>query len=379
MHSQQGLNYSYWELREYFRYYDLIIIGAGIVGLSTAISFKELNKKARVLVLERGVLPNGASTKNAGFACFGSAGELLADLQKINKESVWETVEMRYQGLALLRNRLGDKSIDYRDLGGFELFTDKKNFEACVSNLNVLNSEMKTRLGISKCYQSVPVKSFAFRGVKGMIRNNSEGQLDTGRMMTALLQFARHLGVLVLNGISVTGFDNSHKDVLVNTDAGEFRCSKLVVATNGFASQLLRTNDVLPARAQVLITEEIPGLKIRGTFHFNEGYYYFRNVDNRILLGGGRNEDIEGETTFEIGSNKKILKKLDHYLKTMILPDTKYKVAARWTGIMGVGNEKKPIIKFADHNVLAAVRMGGMGIAIGSLVGEKAARMLANS
>ena len=40
---------------------------------------------------------------------------------------------------------------------------------------------------------------------------------------------------------------------------------------------------------------------------------------------------------------------------------------------MGVGSEKKPIIKLVNPNVLAAVRMGGMGVAIGSLVGQEAA------
>ena len=28
-------------------------------------------------------------------------------------------------------------------------------------------------------------------------------------------------------------------------------------------------------------------LKIKGSFHYEKGYYYFRNIDNRILLGGG--------------------------------------------------------------------------------------------
>ena len=43
---------------------------------------------------------------------------------------------------------------------------------------------------------------------------------------------------------------------------------------------------------------------------------------------------------------------------------------------MGVGKEKKPIIDFVSKNVLAAVRMGGMGVAIGSLVGEIAAKKI---
>ena len=57
---------SFWE-RESFAQYDLIVIGAGITGLSTAASFKEKHPAADVLVIEQGTLPLGASTRNAGF------------------------------------------------------------------------------------------------------------------------------------------------------------------------------------------------------------------------------------------------------------------------------------------------------------------------
>ena len=46
----ETVNFSYWEVNQYFKKYDLIVIGSGIVGLSTAISFLEKYKKASVLV-----------------------------------------------------------------------------------------------------------------------------------------------------------------------------------------------------------------------------------------------------------------------------------------------------------------------------------------
>src|SRR4051812_3813439 len=109
--------YSYWELKQYFSGFDLVVIGGGIVGLSTAISYRQKHKTARVLILERGILPNGASTKNAGFACFGSVSELLADLAAMPESTVWSTVHMRWTGLQMLRKRLGDKQIGYKGLG----------------------------------------------------------------------------------------------------------------------------------------------------------------------------------------------------------------------------------------------------------------------
>lgn len=71
---------SYWEQKSLIGNPDVAVIGAGITGLNAAIRLKQLDPALDVLVLERGALPEGASTRNAGFACFGSPSELLADL-----------------------------------------------------------------------------------------------------------------------------------------------------------------------------------------------------------------------------------------------------------------------------------------------------------
>ncbi|MDP1802180.1 MAG: FAD-dependent oxidoreductase [Bacteroidota bacterium] len=368
------VNHSYWENKFLFKKYDLIVVGSGIVGLSTAISFKQKNKKASVLILERGILPSGASTKNAGFACFGSVSELLDDLTKMPEETVWKTVEMRWEGLELLRKRLGDKHLGYKALGGFELFDKEKSFGACSEKIDTLNKKIKKTLGLKNCYSIVAPKNLYFKNINGIIKNQYEGQIDTSLMMANLIALAHDMGIIILNTISINKIKSLKNSVELLSDLGVFKATKVVVATNGFAKQLLNLPDVQPARAQVLITKPIKNLKIKGTFHYKEGYYYFRNIDNRILFGGGRNLDIKGETTTEIELNNKIQKYLDKLLKEMILPETPFEIDHRWSGIMGVGSEKKPIIKLVQPNVLAAVRMGGMGVAIGSLVGEQAAK-----
>ena len=131
-----------------------------------------------------------------------------------------------------------------------------------------------------------------------------------------------------------------------------------------------------PARAQVLITKPIPNLKIKGTFHLEQGYYYFRNIDNRILFGGGRNLDVKTEETTEIAQTPIIQQQLEKLLKTTILPDYSFEIEHRWAGIMGVGNQKKPIVKQMSNNVFCGVRLGGMGVAIGSLLGKELAELI---
>jgi glycine/D-amino acid oxidase-like deaminating enzyme len=171
--------------------------------------------------------------------------------------------------------------------------------------------------------------------------------------------------------------DDSTQGVEIETEFGwTLRVPKVLVAVNGFAQQLLSMPDVQPARNQVLITQPIPNLKVEGCFHYDRGYFYFRNIDGRILLGGGRNLDLEQENTAEFGANPLIRKALIHLLETVVCPGQAVEIDSWWTGILGLGPVKKPIIKKISPNVTVAVRLSGMGVAIGTLVGQEGAELV---
>jgi glycine/D-amino acid oxidase-like deaminating enzyme len=150
---------------------------------------------------------------------------------------------------------------------------------------------------------------------------------------------------------------------------------KILFATNGFANALTKVA-VQPARAQVIITEPIPNLDIKGTFHLGRGYYYFRNIGDRILFGGGRNLDFDAENTTEFGQTKIVQNKLEDLLKNVFLPNQDFQIAHRWSGIMGIGNSKNPVVEQLSENVYCGVRLGGMGVAIGSLIGTELADLI---
>jgi glycine/D-amino acid oxidase-like deaminating enzyme len=220
------------------------------------------------------------------------------------------------------------------------------------------------------------IDRFDFKGIREyLIFNPFEAQIDTGKMMHALLKKAIANDIMILNQTEVTAFQETSKGVMVMLNDFSFTTGKLLFATNGFAADLTN-NQVKPARAQVLITNPIPDLDIKGTFHLDQGYYYFRNIDNRILLGGGRNLDFKGETTTELGQTELIQNRLETLLKEVILPRTEFTVAHRWSGIMGMGSSKRPIVEQLSTHVYCGVRLGGMGVAIGSLIGQELADLV---
>ena len=85
---------------------------------------------------------------------------------------------------------------------------------------------------------------------------------------------------------------------------------------------------------------------------------------------------FEEETTEELGNTELIMNRLRELLDNVILPHTSYEIDRSWAGVMGVGDAKKPIIKQIDDHVYCGVRLGGMGVAIGSLVGEQLSELI---
>lgn len=369
-------NLSYWEIKTYLSNVDFAIVGSGIVGLNCALRLRERFPKAKILILERGSLPEGASTKNAGFACFGSLSEILDDLKTHSEDEVVQLVKKRRDGLSLLRHTLSDKAMDYRQYGGYELFnkTHHDTYGHCMAEMARVNTLLKP-------YFKAPVfevrnNPFQFENIYNQLSFTPfEGQIDTGKMMQALISLVLSKGILILNAASVAHFEDCGNKVYIKTNNFELHSKRMLICTNGFASKLI-TTEVKPARAQVLVTKPIKNLPLKGTFHLDKGFYYFRNINQRILFGGGRNLDFKIEETTEMGQTKIIQDALEELLKTTILPHTPFEIDYRWSGIMGVGRSKQPIIKQLSPSVFCGVRLGGMGIAIGSHVGRDLANLV---
>jgi gamma-glutamylputrescine oxidase len=371
--------FSYWERTAFIDHADVIIIGSGLVGLSAALHLKKQESTLKVLVLERGFLPSGASTKNAGFACFGTVSEQIAAINQSSEAEAMQLVAYKWQGLQRLRENLGDGNIGYHQHGGHELFmeNEKATAQHCIDQIDHLNQLLKQAIGKPDIYAvaNAKIADFGFNKVSHLIYNPYEGQLDTGKMMRTLLYKVYHSGVLVLNNCTISAMEQEGNHIALTTSQGNFKAGKVILATNAFASQLFPELKVIPGRGQVLVTKPVPNLKLKGTYHFSEGYYYFRNIDGRVLFGGGRNLDYQSEETWEFGHTDTVKEKLISYLNDVILPGQPVEIDYWWSGIMGFGEEITPIVKQVQPYIFCAVRCNGMGVAMGSLVGEEVAEL----
>jgi len=396
---------SVWEKESFFAPADIVIAGSGLVGLWSAYYLKKHAPSLSITIIERGLIPSGASTRNAGFACFGSLSELVSDAEQMGMDQLLELVDMRYRGLKKIRKTFSAEDINYENFGGYELIgnrpdtasstgqsttpaaaadpsaaaPDLTDLDQLRSSIDEFNRILKKITGYQKTFrlQNENIAQFGFSNIQYLVENRSEGQLHSGKLCQALLHLVQSMGVTVLNNVEITGFEKVSGHILLHTQHNiPLIAQQLLVATNAFALQLLPQLDITPARGQVLVTSPIDGLPFKGTFHFDKGFYYFRNLGDRVLLGGARNMAIEEETTTEMEISDRIQHELERFLQETILPDRFYTIEHRWSGIMGMGSEKMPIIKAVNDHIFCAVRMSGMGVALAPIVGEKIAMLM---
>ena len=372
--------FSIWERTSFLAEPHLAVVGAGITGLFTALHYKRSFPAHRVVVFERGPHPSGASVKNAGFACFGSPSEILADIDLEGSAVATARVEERWHGLRALRAELGDDRIGFEPTGGHELFQESDAlYNRVAERFDELNNTLRAVFGQPvyewrdhlKGDMGLQAGHIAFTGL--------EGPIDSGALMRTLLTKVRASGVDVHFRMPATTVeeDGAGALLLFEQGLGTVRCAQVVVATNGYTTELLPGIDVRPARGQVMLTSPIPGLRLKGTFHAEEGFYYFRDYQGRVLLGGGRHLDKAGETTTEDAVTPVIQLALERMLQEVILPGVSFSIEHRWSGVMGFRNQgKTPLVQRITPHLIVAAGLSGMGVAIGIQVAKRAADLV---
>ena len=153
--------------------------------------------------VELSPLCGGGSTKNAGFACFGSPSELLDDWNTLGPEKTIELVASRYNGLKIL-GQIILKKIGYEPTGAIELFTD----EVCELKEKTLEFLPTINEALEEVFGSKPseVKSYknGVSDANAVISSPMEGILDTSKLYSEQLSARRlPLGIDIITDVQI--------------------------------------------------------------------------------------------------------------------------------------------------------------------------------
>ena len=358
--------YSYWETKGWLSDLDAVVIGAGIVGMNAGLRLKALHPQWNVLIIDRASL-GGATTRNAGFACFGSPSELLEDWGTLGPEGTVALVQQRWEGLKLLRRTCGDEALRYRSCGATEAFTDRDQFHRAATALTTLNEALAPVLGAAPFSVTKHPETWGLCDLAGAISSPLEGTLDTASLAQTLRSNLHRSGVRVLVGVPVADLTPGDKGWALHTSQGSIEARHVFVANNGWAADLLNL-DVQPVPNTVLVSQPLPEMTLSTTVHHDHGFVYAREVDGRLLIGGGRH--------WECASEGERAERLISWAQAHIQGASNLQVQHRWVGQLGVGAQRTPIVKTVKPGLHVGVRLGGMGVAIGTAIGQKLAELV---
>lgn len=440
-------NVSLWE-EEHFTKHDVIIVGGGLSGLSTGISLLEKtysyqsglfgDSKLKIAILERGFMPSGASSKNAGLTVHTEFTEFLDDIKNMGEKKAVQIVIDRFRGIQKLLSRLqkihGSSETNNPNLNQlnienetkFNKITKIKKFEFYKQTEHLKLNEIYQQEGFFEIISENEMKSleqleyansllrpyfkediFILRNelikrnrfnpnyVKSIVEVKYCGSLDSGNILKSLMRYFSFLGGLYF--INVT-YENHSFNEIPNSKRFKLKaklgqdnqvlseinlfCNKIAFCTNAFTKNIFKNEKIVPGRGQIIVTKPLKGVNFSGTFGFEEGYFYFRTIsENRILIGGGRNYFLKEEESFEFKNTDKILnvilKKITEIFGNNI---GKFEIDKHWSGIMAFSSEpdsyKIPIIKEVSSGIFICARLAGMGISLSSQAGERLANKI---
>ncbi len=371
--------HSFWEVDAWCDA-DVVVIGGGLIGVQTALRIAQTEPLRRVVLLERGLVPTGASTRNAGFACIGSISEVAADLDLLGRDAAIDIVRRRYEGLQGLMQTCRGYDIGFSRDGGHEIFLE---YHSSLDRIDEVNELLRPITKVTTFIRDDDrAREFGFApSVRHLVTSPVEGTLHSGKLVDVLWGLAQRAGVMIRTGAEVMSIDDASDHAIVHVRVGtsdhRIRSGNVIVATNARIPELVGTglaSQIQPARGQIIITEPLNAMPLRGSFHYDEGYVYFRSVGNRILLGGARNLAFDDERTTSHETTDRIQGALESLLREVIAPTRpSLAIEHRWAGTMAFSPTKHPIVERASPHVTVAFGCNGMGVALSSEVAARAA------
>lgn len=330
---------------------DVVIVGGGIAGMSTAYWLSKEDPSLKIAIVEKHKLGDGATGRNAGFITCGSVehfNRLVGKHGLHEADQIWKFSE---ENLRLLKSHIviGKCSdISFQQKGSFSLASTEHEFSELKKSADLMQSshikvevldseQIQKRLGVEK-----------FVGGIKYIDDASVHPLLLLRKMTELVLTQSQGQVQILENAEVFAIESNSEGSgkVVLTRAGSFECSSVVLATNGY-SPLLHSffkDKIFPTRGQILATSSVPQF-MEGPCYANFVLDYFRQLPSgELVIGGFRQLQKDTELGYSDQISEVIQSALDQFILDHIPAVRTAKVTHRWTGVMGFSVDGQPLV-----------------------------------
>lgn len=332
---------------------DVLVIGAGVIGLSTALELRRAG--LRVRVIERAAVGRGAAS--------WAGGGILSPLEPDGVDDAT---------LPILRDSLAgyaDWCAGIRDLGGIDP-------EYAVTGMQVLapaNATQWVYAARDWGLEALPVATSAASPEGVVVRLPGVAQVRSPRLLRGLAQALRSAGGDCVENEAVRELlREGDKVVGVRTAQGGYGAGVIVMAAGAWSGQLEATLPIRPVRGQMLLLQGRAGAL--SSILLREGRYMIPRRDGLVLVGSTREEAGFADVTTDTARDS-----LLQSVREMAPALAGCPVIAHWSGLRPAPQGRAPLMGWSAERRGLFVNSGhhrlGITLAPGS-ARESARRIL---
>lgn len=350
---------------------EVLIIGGGYVGLSTAYWLSEMNPGMKITILERSFSGAGASGRNAGFLTKGSASFYNALFREWGKERAKSIFEFAQVSLELVHDHILSRSPELK-------FERSKSVTLFRSEEQLTKWQTPDFRPLDFGFQWTPRSNLSdpLQGTfAGAFEHGPEFPINPTHLLSTLRALLESRKIRLIENVSA--FELTPEGV--RTEVNMIKAKHVVLALNGYLPQFHQTfkNLITPRRAQMVAVKLEESFPCPGLHYDPEERVYWRmSEENVLLVGGKRLLDERGE----IGDFEKVSpivqNGLEDYIRERL--KVKYSVLNRWSGTMGFTEHELPYVSKASAPLDTVVVGGfsGHGMGLGFHCAKEAAELV---
>lgn len=348
---------------------DVAVIGAGYTGLQAAIATARAGRLTQVIDMHE--LGWGCSTRNGGQISPSIKPSFPTLARRHGKERAAAIRNEGYRSLDWIGSFIKNEGIscEYQHCGRFHAAHTPSHFDKLVAETQKLGSEEGVKFEvISRDKQHSELGTDAYFG--GVVLKQ-HASLDPAKYYSGLLELAKKVGVEITDVCPAIEIKREGKGFVVTTSKGEVRAENIVIATNGYTTDLVPwlQRRVIPIGTYMIATDPLPQTLMGKLFPKDRVvsdtckviYYYRPSPDRSRILFGGR---VSADETNPAISGPQL-----HHDMCRIFPElANYGYTHSWTGTVAFTFDTHAHI--GQHaGIYYAMGYCGSGIGMASYLG----------
>ncbi|WP_103021027.1 NAD(P)/FAD-dependent oxidoreductase [Salinibacter altiplanensis] len=354
--------------------YDVVVVGGGIVGCSTAYWLGQRAPSLDVALLEARTLGAEASGRNAGFVLQGTHADYRTDMEQYGEQTARRLWQFTRKNRDLLAAELHRTAFSWRADGSLVAAGTETEDKRLRASLPPLRTAGAPAVHLDAEETNARIGAAGFHG--GLF-------VTTGAAVNPL-HLVQH--VAAESGADVhTQHPVDHvrwrgTGAVLETPDRHFRAPRVVFALGPALPALVPEASpyVRSVRAQMLATTPANSVRIPVPVYSHRGGFYVRQRDDRrLLVGGGRHSHREAEETSTDATTPAVQATIERYLHTHFPWSQSLAVEHRWSGTMGFSPDGRPVVgRVPGHpDGVFATGFTGHGMGYGFRMGRLLADM----